>query len=135
MRPISITAVLIALLLCFGCTHSTPATESHSATEGKSTNAKSNIGFASRQKLAEHYEKHGAEFGSISIDEYLHQAQAMRDRPVGGDLLEFTRADGVTTRFDRKTGSFIAFNSDGTIRTFFKPNDGERYFLRQRDRD
>ena len=28
----------------------------------------------------------------------------------------------------------IAFNRDGTIRTFFKPNDGERYYRRQAER-
>ena len=128
----------MAMLLCVACTHSPLANESSaapSAPQRETPTVKSNIGFASRQKLAEHYEKHGAEFGSISLAEYLRQAQAMRDRPAGGDLLEFTRADGVTTRYDRATGAFIAFNADGTIRTFFKPNAGERYFLRQRDRD
>jgi len=41
----------------------------------------------------------------------------------------------VVTRFDRTSGAFLAFNSDGVIRTFFKPNDGERYFRRQAERD
>ncbi len=44
------------------------------------------------------------------------------------------RADGVTTRFDRQTGAFIAYNPNGVIRTFFKPNDGERYYRRQAER-
>lgn len=89
------------------------------------------IGFASRRKLIEHYEKHGREFGSITQDEYLRLAQEMRDRAAGGDLLEAKRADGVITRFDRRTGAFLAFNPDLTIRTFFKPNAGENYFRRQ----
>ena|SRR5215475_11978842 len=92
------------------------------------------IGFATRSKLLEHYEKHGAEFGSISQEEYLRQAQILRDSPAGGDILEAARADGVITRFDRRTGAFIAFNPDLTIRTYFKPNDGERYFRRQSKR-
>ena len=91
----------------------------------------SNIGFETRRKFLDHYEKHGAEFGSISREEYLRQAQVLRDSPAGGDILEVTRADGVITRFDRKTGAFLAFNRDLTIRTYFKPNDGERYFRRQ----
>jgi pyocin large subunit-like protein len=37
----------------------------------------------------------------------------------------------VISRFDKATGSFIAFNADGTIRTFFRPVDGENYFRRQ----
>src|SRR5262245_41000946 len=92
------------------------------------------IGFATRRKLLDHYEKHGAEFGSISREEYLRQAQILRDSPSGGDILEAVRADGVITRFDRKTGAFLAFNPDLTIRTYFKPNDAERYFRRQSKR-
>jgi hypothetical protein len=30
--------------------------------------------------------------------------------------------------------AFLAVNRDGTIRTFFKPNDGEAYFRRQASR-
>jgi pyocin large subunit-like protein len=76
-------------------------------------------------------EKHGAEFGHITQDEYLALAQALRDKPAGGPVLEIVRGDGVRTRFDRETGHFGAYNPDRTIRTFFIPNDGERYFERQ----
>lgn len=63
---------------------------------------------------------------------YLALAQAVRDGPVGEDILEATRsADGVVSRYQRSSGAFLAFDADGTIRTFFKPNDGERYFRRQ----
>jgi pyocin large subunit-like protein len=98
------------------------------------TDVRAEIGFATRRKLLDHYEKHGAEFGSISREEYLRQAQILRDSPSGGDILEAVRADGVITRFDRKTGAFLAFNPDLSIRTYFKPNDGESYFRRQSKR-
>jgi pyocin large subunit-like protein len=93
------------------------------------------IGFANTQRLDEHYAKHGAEFGNISKQDYLRQAQALRDAPAGGPILEVVRGDGVRTRFDRRTGAFLAFNANGVIRTFFRPNDGERYFRRQAERD
>ena len=93
--------------------------------------ANSGVGFASRQKWIDHYQKHGREFGSISKEQYLLKAQELRDRPVGGDILEHVRSDGVTTRFDRASGDFIAFNASGVIRTYFRPNDGEAYFRRQ----
>ena len=92
------------------------------------------VGFVNEQRLEEHYRKHGAEFGNITRLDYLHQAQLLRDTSVGGPVLETVRRDGVTTRFDRQTGAFVAFNHDGTIRTFFKPNDGERYYRRQAER-
>ena len=92
------------------------------------------VGFVNERRLEEHYDKHGPEFGRITKQDYLHQAQLLRDAAVGGPVLETLRRDGVTTRFDRQTGAFIAFNGDGTIRTFFKPNDGERYYRRQAER-
>lgn len=93
------------------------------------------VGFANSRRLDEHYAKHGAEFGNISKQDYLRQAQALRDAPVGGPILEVVRADGVRTRFDRRSGAFLAFNANGVIRTYFRPNDGERYFRRQAERD
>lgn len=93
------------------------------------------IGFRSPEHFAEHFEKHGAEFGGVTSDGYLLLAQALRDRPLGGDVLEKVRADGVVTRFDRASGAFLAFDRDFTIRTFFRPNDGEAYFVRQGLRD
>ncbi len=91
-------------------------------------------GFASYRKLVQHYEKHGHEFGNISQEEYLRQARSLRDAKAGGDILEFVRADGVVTRYERSRKAFIAFNKDKTIRTYFKPNDGEAYFHRQANR-
>jgi len=92
------------------------------------------VGFVDTHRLDEHFEKHGAEFGNITKQDYLHQAQLLRDTAPGGPVLQAVRTDGVTTRYDRQTGAFIAFNRNGTIRTFFKPNDGERYFRRQAER-
>jgi len=92
------------------------------------------VGFVDQRRLDEHYEKHGAEFGRITKVDYLHQAQLLRDAKAGDPILKVVRSAGVTTRFDRQTGAFIAVNPNGTIRTFFKPNDGERYFRRQAER-
>jgi pyocin large subunit-like protein len=113
-------------------TASVAATDSPPA---QTVKVRTEIGFRSRRNLEEHYQKHGREFGSISQAEYLQQAQTLRDRATGSDILEAGRADGVTTRFDRQAGTFLAFNADLTIRTFFKPNDGERYFKRQQNRE
>jgi pyocin large subunit-like protein len=97
--------------------------------------AQSKIGFTTSQHWQEHFEKHGAEFGDVTKDEYLALAQALRDAPVGGSILEAVRDDGSVSRFDKKSGAFLAFNRDKTIRTFFKPNDGVRYFERQVDKE
>lgn len=64
-------------------------------------------------------------------EEYLRRAQALRDTPAGGPVLEADKPGGVITKFDRRSGAFGAYNADRTIRTFFIPNDGEGYFRRQ----
>ena len=91
-------------------------------------------GFRSRAQFNEHYQKHGAEFGHISKAEYLRLAQELRDAPVRGPILQAVQRTGVITKFDTVRGYFVAYNPDGTIRTFFIPVDGERYFRRQAKR-
>ena len=129
-----LAGLLLAVCLAFGCgspqspqadaPKTGPAVESPPA-------ARPDIGFASRQKTIDHYRKHGREFGSITMEQYVRKAQGLRDRPAGGPVLESVRSDGVVTRFDRESGDFIAFNRDGTIRTYFRPADGEAYYQRQ----
>lgn len=91
-------------------------------------------GFRSPAQFNEHYQKHGREFGAITQADYLRLAQALRDAPVGGPILEAIKPGGVISRFNRRSGAFGAYNRDRTIRTFFIPNDGERYFVRQAKR-
>ncbi len=88
-------------------------------------------GFRSPELLNEHFHKHGAEFGHIDKREYLRLAQELRDAPPGGPILESRRRNGEFSRFDKRHGYFGAYNPDRTIRTFFIPNDGVRYFERQ----
>jgi pyocin large subunit-like protein len=88
-------------------------------------------GFRSRRQFDEHYAKHGREFGNISQQEYLERAQALRDAPAGGQILQAVTPDGIISRFDRRNGYFGAYNPDRTIRTLFIPNAGESYFRRQ----
>jgi len=93
------------------------------------------IGFRTRELWMEHYRKHGAEFSASSPELYLKLAQDLRDDPLGPGIRELVRADGVICRFHPRSGAFLAFNPDLTIRTFFRPNDGEAYFRRQLERE
>ncbi len=87
-------------------------------------------GFRTEHQLQDHFEKYGREFGGISRQQYLRLAQQLRDSHVGRNILESKRPDGLI-KFDRRHGYFGAYDTDGTIRTFFIPPDGVRYFERQ----
>ena len=133
-----LAGLLMAVCLALGC-GSPQAPQADAPKPGASAEnrpvpsslVRPDVGFASKQKMVDHYRKHGREFGAITMEQYVRKAQELRDRPAGGPVLESARADGVVTRFDRTSGDFIAFNRDGTIRTYFRPADGEAYFQRQ----
>lgn len=142
MKIIASVLLMVAFacgLLLVSCRSSVTQTATVPASPSQSSSVapreesflRADIGFRTKRNLDEHYDKHGGEFGAISKAAYLRLAQSLRDRPLSSDVLESKRADGVTTRFDRQSGAFLAFNDDLTIRTFFKPNDGEAYFRRQ----
>jgi len=136
-RPRAGALVVLVFLVLACCSPQAPPAEvqkGKAALEGSADPShvkRPNIGFASRQKLVDHYKKHGREFGAITSEQYLRKAQGLRDRQAGGAMLESARPDGVVTRFDRESGDFIAFNRDGVIRTYFRPADGEAYYRRQ----
>lgn len=88
------------------------------------------VGFRSAEKLRQHFLKHGREFGAITQSQYLAMAQDLRDAPLSKTVLEAAQVGGTISRFNRSTGAFMAFDPDLTIRTFFRPDDGEAYFKR-----
>ena len=122
---------LLALVACGAASDTRQSTVTPGSPAPARRDARAGIGFHSRRQLGEHFAKHGADFAPMTVQEYLRAAQALRDAPVGGAIEEIQRPDGTTSRYDRATGAFVAFNADGTIRTFFKPNNGEAYFRRQ----
>ena len=111
-----------------------PANQTATVSPPKAAFVHRSEAFETQSKLVEHFHKHGAEFGNVTVDQYLRLAQDERDKPAAPPVEEIRRADGVTTRFDSSTGGFLAFNGDHTIRTFFRPNDGRAYFIRQANR-
>jgi pyocin large subunit-like protein len=141
----ALAALIAAVLLLAGCGGSGGSVAVAPAPAASATTAvpapaatlpvpSSPVGFRSQAELQEHFRKHGTEVGAASEADYLHRAQALRDAPLGTDVAEIVRRDGVRTRYDRRDGGFVAFNANGVIRTYFRPADGEAYFLRQASR-
>ena len=81
--------------------------------------------------LHDHFAKYSHEFGHISEHQYLHLAQQLRDSHLSANIVESRRKAGGVVRFDVKHGYYGSYEPDGTIRTFFIPPDGIRYFERQ----
>jgi len=92
-----------------------------------------NIGnFASKTLLNKHFIKHADEFAGKfrNADEYLKGAQNFFKRK-SDEIVQYTRKNGDVVRYDTKNNTFGVASKDGTIKTFFKPDDGFDYLKNQ----
>lgn len=88
------------------------------------------LAFASDERLEEHWVKHRSEFGQISRDEYLQRARTFfADESADKETKQ--RENGDELHFNASTSEFGVLSDDNTIRTYFRPNSGRRYWERQ----
>jgi len=83
-------------------------------------------------KLEEHYDDHAGDFpGELSPDEYENKARDFFDSLIIKDKLWFEDVDGVLYKYDKKKNEFGICRPDGAIITYFKPEEGIKYWYRQ----
>ncbi len=80
--------------------------------------------------LPDHFHRHGADFRAKDAEDYARLAWEFLQRAKAQSLPVKRDGQGVLRVFDPKTGTFGAYNRDGTTRTFFKPGSRD-YFERQ----
>ncbi len=80
--------------------------------------------------LQDHYDRHGHDFQAKSPDDYAAQAWHFLQRAKRDTLPMKLDRDGTLRVWDGKTGTFAAYNRDGTAKTFFKPGSPS-YWQRQ----
>ena len=64
---------------------------------------RSKANFKSDDLLTNHYEKHSSEFGDITKEQYLSNAQNFVDSKPGGDILTKVRANGDVIIYNTAT--------------------------------
>ena len=82
-----------------------------------------------RGQLDAHFGKHRQEWPEgMTREQYDRGAKDLLARPRGGDILGHTRADGDILRYNKATNELAIMGKDGTIRTYFRPSGGMRYW-------
>jgi pyocin large subunit-like protein len=71
--------------------------------------------------LADHFTRHGGDFGAKTADEYVDMASDFLKRSQVERLPIKIAADGTIRVFDPKSGAFGSYNASGTTKTFYKP--------------
>jgi pyocin large subunit-like protein len=90
--------------------------------------------FSAEENAQRAFERNGEAFGARSIDQFIKKAHAFVDHPPKGTLT-LTRANGDTLFYDPKANVFAVANKAGAPRTMFKPDDGQAYWDKQKDRE
>lgn len=98
------------------------------ASGGVFNHQQTSYNFANQEALNDHFQKHGYEFGYTSAEQYLQGAIRVIGNP---SALKRTQADGDYAYYLQSTNEFVVVSPTGTIRTYFKPDDGIAYFNRQ----
>jgi len=84
--------------------------------------------------LPDHFARHGGDFHAKDADDYARMSWEFLQRAKADGLPAKVDEEEVLRVFDPRTGTFAAYNRDGTTKTFFKPG-GHDYFERQPGRD
>jgi len=120
--------LVLSCLWAFGCSPGPDTTSTVPEPRQISSTRVQARDFAPGQ-LEAHFAKHGAQFGAITISQYLVQARELLDVPVGKDILEKSRPNGDILHYRASTGEFAVMTASGRIRTYFKTN--LRYWMKQ----
>jgi hypothetical protein len=80
--------------------------------------------------LPDHFARHGSDFHARNADDYARLAWEFLQRAKAEGLSAKMDQTGTLRVFDPASGTFAAYNRDGTAKTFFKPGS-HGYFDRQ----
>ena len=100
--------------------------------EGRSASAEDQTDrrgkFVDTEKLEDHWNRHGQDFGATSELEYERQADRFLNGPKTVDIQEKTRVNGDRIRFNDRTAEYGVAKSDDSIRTYFKADPEQHGF-------
>ena len=84
--------------------------------------------FYTETKFARHADRHMAEFGYLSREEYLDGARKLLSSDISEAVEGFTGKDGFVFRYDVESNALAIGHPGGSISTYFKPTEGREYW-------
>ncbi|MGB8345878.1 MAG: polymorphic toxin-type HINT domain-containing protein [Ktedonobacteraceae bacterium] len=81
-------------------------------------------GFANQERLTDHFERHGGDFGSpfTTESDYEQGAKDFMHGPMASDTYQGVRSNGDIVRFNEGTNAFGVARSNGVIKTYYIPD-------------
>ncbi len=130
-RRISLFSVLA--VLAFGVSGAPATPKGHgSASSPKEAHLKGPPGKPiwsgpGEQNAKDHFQKHGAEFGHKSAQQYVDAAHSFTSKPPRGTLTK-SRPNGDKVFYHPGTNTFAVADRHGAPRTMFRPDKKKAYY-------
>lgn len=90
--------------------------------------------FSAEEAAERQFERDGATFDAKTLEQFVKKAHAFVGHPPKGTET-ITRKNGDILYYDAKDNIFAVASKDGAPRAMFKPDDGEAYWQKQKDRE
>jgi pyocin large subunit-like protein len=90
--------------------------------------------FSGDEAAQRQFERDGAAFDAKNLEQFVKKAHAFVGHPPKGTQT-LTRKNGDILYYDAKDNIFAVASKDGAPRAMFKPDDGEAYWEKQKDRE
>jgi RHS repeat-associated protein len=76
----------------------------------------------SAQNAFQHFKDHGADVGAKNSVDYVLKAREFMQNPPPGTLTKVRARNGDVVRYEPSTNTFGVMDSNGSVRTFYKPD-------------
>jgi hypothetical protein len=94
----------------------------------------SNRRYSAFENATYHFEKHGADFGARTYEDWVSMVHAfIHNPPKGTETLR--RNNGDTLFYNARQNIFAVMTKKGAPRTLFRPDDGQDYWERQKQKE
>lgn len=90
--------------------------------------------FSADEAAQRQFERDGEAFGAKTLDQFVKKAHAFVGHPPKGTET-LTRKNGDILYYDAKDNIFAVASKEGAPRAMFKPDEGEAYWEKQKDRE
>lgn len=102
---------------------------------GKQGHITEHTGFAwakdfNKHTLTDHANRHGRMDG---IARYVANAITFANRVDRINHLSYIRKDGTTVKYSKTTNEFAVINKHGVVQTYFKPANGIKKYLKDKE--
>ena len=85
-----------------------------------------------KASLLDHYTRHGVQIACPSSKSYSARAVKFANLVNRKECVSFIDNRGTTYKFNKRTNEFAVITKSGMVVTYFIPQDGYKYYLKQK---